>query len=666
MSFINVFACVYACVCACFSTDSYVHYNETGQFMYSFHIWQKYAHDVRDYLRNADMVDLMDVESLELPPPKDIKKSPSSKKAPTSKAAYTYASPAPEIELDRPSSVPEVSTPAPEVLGTLPMEAGTNIEMHESPEEAARKPEQPAPEPVAGEPASEPAEKTPMDVNGNNDMQNAPETAADKVADDDSTLARPQASESTKGLADILNLNRVVSAGTRSRWSADRYARALKCVKDVIKNAGAMDRANALPRPILRDEARKRVGDTGMLDHVLKHMIGVSFEDEIICRDAISFEGVNGLYGYWIEGKNLDSSRTNGTRTQYQQKKERKEAINEQGKKPTLSKSPAKSSQHAVLETTTTTLAQRAPQQAPREGEPAEATGKQQPLVESAVGSVRRTSVLNVSRQFRRPVRQFALLPGKVDDRVYELKPCPRSKMDRQSSMHRKRTERGTGPALAFDANLGNAFDVDDDDVLPPKKKRGRPRKNTLRPQRLPQSLQLTPPPRPRRHQHEQDFISILTGFRNETRAHMAQMQGDINMFRETMLAMASAMNELRNEVQRCNNFLQMMVTQRTIERAQPINDDEADDTRSQSPPGFVELMEAFAATAVNKGNTSARPDAAPQRPSVATGVMGELAPRNHKMQSEDADRRRPADETFQMQKNIESWVERQRAKGDA
>ena len=117
------------------------------------------------------------------------------------------------------------------------------------------------------------------------------------------------ASESTKGLAKIA---RTFSPGTRSRWSADRYARALKCVKDVIKNAGAMARANALPRPVLRDEARNRVGDTGMLDHILKHMIGVSFEDEIIYRNTISFEGVNGLYGYWIEGKNFDTTTTVG------------------------------------------------------------------------------------------------------------------------------------------------------------------------------------------------------------------------------------------------------------------------------------------------------------------------------------------------------------------
>ena len=142
-------------------------------------------------------------------------------------------------------------------------------------------------------------------------------------------------------------------------------------------------------------------------------------------------------------------------------------------------------------------------------------------------------------------------------------------------------------------------------------------------------------------------------------------MQVDMSTLHETMLAMTSAMNEIRNEVQRNNDFLQMVVAQQTIERAhrQPIGDDEADDSDTRSH-GFVELMEAFAATAVNQGNTSTRPDAAPPMRSGAAGVTSD-ADVYHTMVSNRE--RRQSDEPIQMQRNIDSWLERQRAaKGGA
>ncbi|KAG9155403.1 hypothetical protein Leryth_009842 [Lithospermum erythrorhizon] len=59
----------------------------------------------------------------------------------------------------------------------------------------------------------------------------------------------------------------------KDRWSAERYKSAEKSLWEVMKANGAVA-DNPIMRPALRVEARKKIGDTGLLDHLLKHMAG--------------------------------------------------------------------------------------------------------------------------------------------------------------------------------------------------------------------------------------------------------------------------------------------------------------------------------------------------------------------------------------------------------
>jgi len=89
----------------------------------------------------------------------------------------------------------------------------------------------------------------------------------------------------------------IMRTGGRPRWSMDRYIRGQRFLVTVLRKFEADSQKDALPRPLLRDEARKSVGDTGLLDHLLKHMIDLPFEGYIMRR----YEGPGGLFGYWLE-----------------------------------------------------------------------------------------------------------------------------------------------------------------------------------------------------------------------------------------------------------------------------------------------------------------------------------------------------------------------------
>ncbi|GAB4854615.1 hypothetical protein Ancab_023197 [Ancistrocladus abbreviatus] len=59
----------------------------------------------------------------------------------------------------------------------------------------------------------------------------------------------------------------------KSRWTEERYKLAEKNILEVMKAKGAVY-GRPMLRPELRMEARKLIGDTGLLDHLLKHMAG--------------------------------------------------------------------------------------------------------------------------------------------------------------------------------------------------------------------------------------------------------------------------------------------------------------------------------------------------------------------------------------------------------
>lgn len=71
---------------------------------------------------------------------------------------------------------------------------------------------------------------------------------------------------------------------------------------EVLKNEGAVF-GNPISRTVLRMEARKRIGDTGLLDHLLKHIDGrVAPGATERFRRCYNTEGV---MEYWLENADL-------------------------------------------------------------------------------------------------------------------------------------------------------------------------------------------------------------------------------------------------------------------------------------------------------------------------------------------------------------------------
>ncbi|KAK6155926.1 hypothetical protein DH2020_010174 [Rehmannia glutinosa] len=88
----------------------------------------------------------------------------------------------------------------------------------------------------------------------------------------------------------------------KDRWSAERYKLAEQNLLMVMKSKGATAE-NPILRPQLRAEARKRIGDTGLLDHLLKHMAGKlapGGEERFRRR-----HNPDGAMEYWLESADL-------------------------------------------------------------------------------------------------------------------------------------------------------------------------------------------------------------------------------------------------------------------------------------------------------------------------------------------------------------------------
>ncbi|KAG2668546.1 hypothetical protein I3760_15G165700 [Carya illinoinensis] len=84
------------------------------------------------------------------------------------------------------------------------------------------------------------------------------------------------------------------------RWSAERYKLAEQSMFEVLKAEGATF-GNPISRPALRTAARKRIGDTGLLDHLLKHIDGKVVGTERFRRCF----SPNGVMEYWLESAEL-------------------------------------------------------------------------------------------------------------------------------------------------------------------------------------------------------------------------------------------------------------------------------------------------------------------------------------------------------------------------
>ncbi|XP_062083744.1 protein DYAD [Humulus lupulus] len=86
------------------------------------------------------------------------------------------------------------------------------------------------------------------------------------------------------------------------RWSAERYKQAEKNMLDILKAEGATFQ-NPISRPALRTAARKCIGDTGLLDHLLKHLDG-----RVAPGGTERFRrwfNTTGVMEYWLEDAEL-------------------------------------------------------------------------------------------------------------------------------------------------------------------------------------------------------------------------------------------------------------------------------------------------------------------------------------------------------------------------
>ncbi|WRX10326.1 hypothetical protein QQP08_002813 [Theobroma cacao] len=86
------------------------------------------------------------------------------------------------------------------------------------------------------------------------------------------------------------------------RWSTERYKLAEESMLEVMKTEGAVFE-NPISRPALRMAARKHIGDTGLLDHLLKHIDG-----KVAPGGTDRFRrcyNTSGVMEYWLESADL-------------------------------------------------------------------------------------------------------------------------------------------------------------------------------------------------------------------------------------------------------------------------------------------------------------------------------------------------------------------------
>ncbi|XP_057727132.1 protein DYAD [Arachis stenosperma] len=93
---------------------------------------------------------------------------------------------------------------------------------------------------------------------------------------------------------------------SKDRWSTERYKLAEQSMWEVLKAEGATFE-KPITRPALRMAARKHIGDTGLLDHLLKHIDG-----KVAPGGTERFRrwfNTKGIMEYWLESADLDDVR---------------------------------------------------------------------------------------------------------------------------------------------------------------------------------------------------------------------------------------------------------------------------------------------------------------------------------------------------------------------
>ncbi|CAL0325238.1 unnamed protein product [Lupinus luteus] len=90
---------------------------------------------------------------------------------------------------------------------------------------------------------------------------------------------------------------------SRDKWSDERYKLAEQSMWEILKDEGATS-GNPITQPSLRMAAHKHIGDTGLLDHLLKHIDGkVAPGGTELFRRRFN---TSGTMEYWLESANLD------------------------------------------------------------------------------------------------------------------------------------------------------------------------------------------------------------------------------------------------------------------------------------------------------------------------------------------------------------------------
>ncbi|KAG9452761.1 hypothetical protein H6P81_005665 [Aristolochia fimbriata] len=120
--------------------------------------------------------------------------------------------------------------------------------------------------------------------------------------DGDNALSSIEGSQTDPESVNSLEMGCSKRRGNTARWSKERYEWAEHKLLEIMKEKEAF-LGRPILRPDLRSEARKHIGDTGLLDHLLKHMAG-KVEKDIgmrFCRR----HNADGAMEYWLEDADL-------------------------------------------------------------------------------------------------------------------------------------------------------------------------------------------------------------------------------------------------------------------------------------------------------------------------------------------------------------------------
>ncbi|KAH9316939.1 hypothetical protein KI387_018708, partial [Taxus chinensis] len=91
----------------------------------------------------------------------------------------------------------------------------------------------------------------------------------------------------------------------QGRWTGERYRAAQLKLLAIMHDKGDVP-GKPILRPALREEARKHIGDTGLLDHLLKHMTDTVITNGERFRRCHNLEGA---MGYWLKDAGLKEIR---------------------------------------------------------------------------------------------------------------------------------------------------------------------------------------------------------------------------------------------------------------------------------------------------------------------------------------------------------------------